>query len=177
MTKKNKLPEPILAEGDPVPVHAPGWVLGIGVALLVVAIFAGITAVIRQRPSEPLRLPAEAMTPAASIKPTPAPWTYDSVTNQHWDPTHKHWHAGHPPNQGHAGEAARTAPDIPNPTAWQYDAASNQHFNPDHNHWHGGLPPADKVEAVPAVEVAPIPASSVPVPLEQAVEVPIEPVP
>ncbi|MBI4364063.1 MAG: SEC-C domain-containing protein [Candidatus Latescibacteria bacterium] len=28
---------------------------------------------------------------------TPAPWTYDAVNNQHWDPNHGHWHQGPPP--------------------------------------------------------------------------------
>jgi cyclophilin family peptidyl-prolyl cis-trans isomerase len=28
---------------------------------------------------------------------TPAPYQYDPVTDQHWDPVHGHWHAGHPP--------------------------------------------------------------------------------
>jgi hypothetical protein len=28
---------------------------------------------------------------------TPAPWTYDAATNQHWDPNHGHWHSGPPP--------------------------------------------------------------------------------
>lgn len=28
---------------------------------------------------------------------TPKPWQYDAPRNRHWDPTHKHWHTGPPP--------------------------------------------------------------------------------
>lgn len=29
--------------------------------------------------------------------PTPKPYEYNAATNQHWDPTHQHWHNGKPP--------------------------------------------------------------------------------
>jgi hypothetical protein len=181
MSKKKKVPETPIVDHDPPRTAAPAWIMAIGATVLVVAVFAGVTALLQRRTSEPLHLPPQQVKPAAA-KPTPAPWTYDSVTNQHWDPNHNHWHKGHPPNQGHAGEAPESAPDIPNPTAWQYDAASNQHFNPDHNHWHSGPPPADKVGTAPVAD-APAPpvsaeAASVPttepVAIEDAVEVPVE---
>lgn len=185
MAKKKNIPETTAVAHDPPPTAAPAWMLAIGATVAVVAVFAGVTALLQRRPSEPLRLPPQEAKPATAAKPEPAPWTYDSVTNQHWDPNHKHWHKGHPPNQGHAGEAPKSAPDIPNPTAWQYDAASNQHFNPDHNHWHTGQPPADKVGAAPVAEApaTPVPVEAVPVPetepvaVEEAVEVPVEPAP
>lgn len=181
MAKKKNIPEAIVENHDVPPASTPAWMLAIGATVAVVAVFAGVTAVLQQRPSKPLRLPPEEAKPSAAAKPTPAPWTYDSVTNQHWDPNHKHWHKGHPPNQGHAGTAPKSAPDIPNPEPWQYDAASDQHFNPDHNHWHGGQPPAGNAAAVPPVEVAtpavpeeaaPVSATE-PVAVEEAVEVPV----
>ncbi len=96
--------------------------------------------------------------------PNPAPWQYDQVTNQHWDPTpgHVHWHSGLPPanpgaaspgttNLGAAGVAATLlqsgTPDIPNPQPWQYDPVTNKHWNPlpGHQHWHDGTaPPPDQ---------------------------------
>lgn len=188
MSKKKNIPEAIVVDHDTPPASTPAWMLAIGATIAVVAVFAGVTAVLQGRPSEPLRLPPEEVKPAAAAKPEPAPWTYDSVTNQHWDPTHKHWHKGHAPNHGHEGTAPKSAPDIPNPEPWQYDEASNQHFNPDHNHWHGGQPPADKAVTAPvaeapappvAVEVAPAApvAPTEPVAVEEAVEVPVEPAP
>lgn len=188
MSKKKKVPEAIVVDHEPPPTAAPAWMLAIGATVLVVAVFAGVTALLQRRPSEPLRLPPQEAKPAAAAKPTPAPWTYDSVTNQHWNPEHGHWDKGHPPAQGQATggpAAAKPVPNIPNPDPWQYDAATNQHFNPDHNHWHGGQPPADKAATAPVTEIAApaVPAEAAPVSttepvaVEEAVEVPVAPVP
>jgi SEC-C motif len=46
-------------------------------------------------PRPPLGLSGVAGT--APPGPTPAPWTYDAVKNQHWNPEHGHWHSGPPP--------------------------------------------------------------------------------
>lgn len=178
MSKKKQVPDTPVLENNPRPASllVPVWVMGVAAVALIVAGFAGVVAMRQQKPSEPLRLPPEATKPTTAAKPTPAPWTYDSVTNQHWDPNHKHWHKGPPPNQGHGGEAPTSAPDIPNPEPWQYDAASNQHFNPDHGHWHTGPPPTNNTAAPAppvAVEGTPAPAEE-PVAVEEAA-VPVEP--
>ena len=182
MSKKNKAPEEAIVEGnEPANYPVSPWLLGIGTLVLVVVGFAAAVAVIQGGSKEPIRLPEEELKPAAAAKAEPAPWTYDSVTDQHWDPTHKHWHKGHPPNQN--APAPKPIPNIPNPEPWQYDEATDQHFNPEpgHNHWHGGKPPANSAApaAAPSSEVpAPAPAAgTAPVAVEEAVEVPTEPVP
>lgn len=43
------------------------------------------------------QLPVPGVAGTTSPGPTPAPWTYDAVKNQHWDPAHGHWHPGRPP--------------------------------------------------------------------------------
>ena len=62
----------------------------------------------------------------------PTAYQYDANRNQHWDPTHGHWHDGPPP----AGAVVGGDPDT-TPEPWYYDAASHRHWNPDHGHWHG----------------------------------------
>ncbi len=189
MSKKNKAPETLAEETAPADNSILPWVVGIGTLVVVLGGFAAAVAVIQGGSKEPIRLPEEELKPAAAAKPEPAPWTYDSVTDQHFNPEpgHKHWHKGHPPNQNAA--APKPIPNIPNPEPWQYDAATDQHFNPEpgHNHWHGGKPPAnqaapvaatDSAAAAPVTEApAPAPAAeTAPVVVEEAVEVPTEPV-
>lgn len=158
------------------PPAVPIWMMGVGTVVTLLVCFIAVTAIRQQKPKAPLRLSPEEMKPAAAVAgPEPAPWTYDSVTNQHWDPGHKHWHPGPPSNQGHAGVAPRTAPDIPNPAPWQYDATSNQYFDPDHGHWHSGQPPAGKgaggptpAPAAPEAQAPPAPEAPAPVSVEEA---------
>jgi hypothetical protein len=75
----------------------------------------------------------------------PQAWQYDAASNQHWDPSHKHWHQGRPPVS--AAPAAPSAPPAPAagtgmvPKPWQYDIVNNRHWDPAHQHWHGGPPP------------------------------------
>jgi len=78
--------------------------------------------------------------PRASTGPTPEPWEYNPDTNQHWDPTHGHWHDG-PPPAGVAGTEAPPPGETPEP--WAYDEDRNQYWDPVHNHWHEGLPPPE----------------------------------
>lgn len=168
MSKKSKAPVEAVVEGnEPAGRPVSPWFLGIGTLVVVIGGFAAAVAVIQSGPKEPLRLPEAETKPVAAAKPEPSPWTYDSVTDQHWDPNHKHWHKGHPPNQN--ATAPKPIPDIPNPEPWQYDEATDQHFNPEpgHNHWHGGKPPADKSTS------APTPAA--PVAVEEATEAPSAP--
>lgn len=182
MSKKNKAPEAPAEESVPAGNSALPWIVGIGTLVVIVGGFAAAVAVIQSGSKEPIRLPEEELKPAVAAKPEPAPWTYDSVTNQHWDPAHKHWHSGHPPNQN-AG-AAKPVPAIPNPEPWQYDAATDQHFNPEpgHNHWHAGKPPANQAAPAAAAEASAAPVTEAPAPeaapvaVEEAVEVPAEPV-
>jgi len=94
-----------------------------------------------------------AVTPlsAAPSGQAPAPWTYDSTANQHWDPTHGHWHQGPPPaeaQRGAAGAQGASPGLIPGsgagattPAPYQYDPATNRHWDPAHGHWHDGPPP------------------------------------
>ncbi len=180
MSKKNKAPETLAEETAPAGNSIFPWIVGIGTLVVVLGGFAATVAVIQGGSKEPIRLPEEELKPAAAAKPEPAPWTYDSVTDQHWDPTHKHWHKGHPPNQNAA--APKPIPNIPNPEPWQYDAATDQHFNPEpgHNHWHSGKPPANPAApagtteaAAPPVKETPTPEAA-PVAVEEAVEVPTE---
>lgn len=97
----------------------------------------------------------------------PVPWEYNSVTNQHYDPSpgHGHWHSGPPPAnagaQANLGTPTSTQPiTLDNgatitPTnappgfnrtgqPWEYDATFNRHWDPTpgHVHWHDGPPPA-----------------------------------
>jgi hypothetical protein len=93
----------------------------------------------------------------------PAPYTYDSVANRHFDPAHGHWHDGPPP--GSAGSSSPGAPGQPSapvpapgpaasappasaptaaPAPYTYDAETNRHWDPNHQHWHEGLPPAGR---------------------------------
>jgi hypothetical protein len=185
MSKKNKAPETLAEETVPAGNSILPWVVGIGTLVVVLGGFAAAVAVIQGGSKEPIRLPEEELKPAAAAKAEPAPWTYDSVTDQHWDPAHKHWHKGHPPNQNAA--APKPIPNIPNPEPWQYDAATDQHFNPEpgHNHWHEGKPPANQATPAAAADTdaptpvtgAPTPAASpevAPMAVEEAVEVPTE---
>jgi hypothetical protein len=156
MSKKNKQPETPVENVEAAPTPSRGvnlWIAGPVAAVLLVGVFAGGVALRQHKPRAPIHIAPDVQ---AASKPEPAPWTYDSVTNQHWDPEHKHWHSGHPPNQSPGAAARKPAPNIPNPAPWQYDAASDQHFNPEagHGHWHNGKPPADKA-AAPAPEAAP----------------------
>lgn len=102
-------------------------------------------------------------TTSSSVVPMeqrPAPYTYDSLRNQHFDPVHGHWHDGRPPASTQAtgtgtatpGAApapapapgappAANAPSPTNPEPWTYDSAKNQHWDPGHQHWHPGPPP------------------------------------
>lgn len=182
MSKRNKAPETLAEETAPAGNSILPWVVGIGTLVVVLGGFAAAVAVIQGGSKEPIRLPEEELKPTAAAKAEPAPWTYDSVTDQHFNPEpgHKHWHKGHPPNQNAA--VPKPIPNIPNPEPWQYDEATDQHFNPEpgHNHWHGGKPPANQATPVAAAPV-PAPAAdaapeSAPVAVEEAVEVPTEPV-
>ena len=132
-----------------------------GVAIWIVLAIAGVGvaayAMLRPDRQEPS---------VSSVVPPderPAPYTYDSLRNQYFDPVHAHWHDGRPPASAGAGQSASgTAPTgtpatgsaptpAPPPTAsapypstpepWTYDAAKNQHWDPSHQHWHPGPPP------------------------------------
>lgn len=82
---------------------------------------------------------------SSNLKPAvgdvPDPWEYNPDTNQHWDPTHGHWHDGPPP--AGAGGGAQTPPPGETPEPWAYDEERNQHWDPVHNHWHEGPPPPE----------------------------------
>ena len=99
MSRKKAQPVPPDNETNvPAPQGIPPWFLGIGAVVLVLVAFITITIIRQQKPKAPIRLSPEEMKPAtAAAGPEPAPWTYDSVTNQHWDPGHQHWHQGPPP--------------------------------------------------------------------------------
>jgi hypothetical protein len=75
----------------------------------------------------------------------PTPYQYDAATNRHYDPDHRHWHAGPPPSAGLRGTTSGievpAPPGITNPTPYQYDAATDRHYDPAHAHWHSGPPP------------------------------------
>jgi len=95
---------------------------------------------------------------AAPLGEAPAPWTYDSTSNQHWDPGHNHWHPGPPPPESERAAAGGTPGAAPGPlpgagapaagaagatpAPYQYDPATNRHWDPTHGHWHDGPPPA-----------------------------------
>lgn len=168
MSKKKSPPEqPPVTEAATPDFHVRAWIAGVALVALALAGFTGVVFMRQHKARPPIRLETPAPVAAA---PEPAPWTYDSVTNQHWDPAHKHWHSGHPPAQGQPGGAPKPMPDIPNPQPWQYDAATDQHFNPEagHNHWHNGKPPADKVATpIPGPEPNPAPA---PIAVQEAAE-------
>lgn len=132
----------------------------IWIVLAIAVLGVGAYAMLRSDRSEPT---------ASSVVPPgerPAPYTYDSLRNQHFDPVHGHWHDGRPPVSAGAsasgpaaaapapGETptpaptpaappasppATTAPATPAP--WTYDAERNQHWDPGHQHWHQGPPP------------------------------------
>ncbi len=92
-------------------------------------------------------LPAELRSSldGAAPRPVPAianpePWQYDPVTNQHWEPNHKHWHVGQPPSPAQRAQQQQQ-PAISNPQPWQYDPVTNKHWEPNHQHWHPGQPP------------------------------------
>jgi SEC-C motif len=125
---------------------APLWIV-LGIVGVAVASFAMLRGDRTTQPVSSTSSPAE----------RPAPWTYDSTRNQHFDPAHGHWHDGRPP--GSAGTSASvptptptaeprssspttTTPSSPQP--WEYDSAKNQHWDPSHQHWHPGLPPAGR---------------------------------
>lgn len=175
MSKKKKKVE-VVAD-SPERAETPdrsGWLwIGVPIAvLLTVGLFAGGVFLRLNRAKPPIHLAPEEMKPLAASTPEPAPWTYDSVTDQHWDPDHKHWHRGHPPNQLPGGGPAKPVPNIPNPEPWQYDAATDQHWNPEagHQHWHTGKPPADKMSPSSPVTIpAPTPE---PITTQEAAEVP-----
>lgn len=87
--------------------------------------------------------------PSSGDGSTPEAWEYDDATNQHWDPTHGHWHNGPPPaSAGESNAPAQTpgssdAETGATPEAWEYDENTNQHWDPGHGHWHGGPPPPE----------------------------------
>ena len=133
-----------------------------GVAIWIVLAIAGVGvaayAILRPDRQEP------AVSSVVPPDQRPAPYTYDSLRNQYFDPVHGHWHDGRPPassgasasGSGPAGTPTQgSAPTpAPPPTAstsypstpepWTYDAAKNQHWDPAHQHWHPGPPPAGR---------------------------------
>lgn len=96
--------------------------------------------------------------PLLGQSPTPAPWTYDAARNQHWDPSHNHWHAGPPPASATTGAAPLQQAPAPTEQVepWYFDEANNQHWDPGHNHWHVGPPPPPEERGEPAPQ-APLP--------------------
>jgi hypothetical protein len=123
---------------------APVWAV-VAVVGVAVAAFAMIRAD-RRSETAPASVPAEER---------PAPWTYDSLTNRHFDPGHGHWHDGRPPasttGQAPAATGSQAPPGAASPPAtatppqpWTYDSEKNQHWDPNHQHWHPGLPPAGR---------------------------------
>ncbi|HET9253169.1 MAG TPA: SEC-C metal-binding domain-containing protein [Candidatus Eisenbacteria bacterium] len=130
---------------------------GAAIWVLVAVAGVGVAAYAMLRPDRP----EPTMPAAVPPEERPAPYTYDSLTNRHFDPVHGHWHDGRPPGspgapgQGTGTPASGTAPaPAPPPTAaapsantpepWTYDAEKNQHWDPTHQHWHPGLPPAGR---------------------------------
>ncbi len=92
-----------------------------------------------------LSTPSLAGASLATTGQNPAPYQYDPIKDQHWDPRlgHEHWHNGRPP--ANPGTTAASASSIQNPQPWQYDPIANQHWVPGaaHEHWHAGKPPAN----------------------------------
>jgi len=114
-----------------------------------IAVWAGILLVTGVVTAVTLSLESNKPKPAinpvtvGSSSATPAPWEYNPITNQHWDPRagHEHWHAGPPPNDPLAtlqDTSART------PQPYEYDAINDRHWDPQHGHWHSGSPPTDR---------------------------------
>jgi len=56
-------------------------------------------AVFQAQLARPKALTEPAPAPLRLGAPAPKPYTYDPVTNQYWDPEHKHWHTGKPPER------------------------------------------------------------------------------
>ena len=93
------------------PVALPMWAI---VGMVVVAI--GATALLfnasqRNRVPTPTMAPGAAATTSLPIgltpgQPEPAPYQYDPATNRYWDPNHKHWHDGQPPDSSLRGAGA-----------------------------------------------------------------------
>jgi hypothetical protein len=104
--------------------------------LLVTGVVTAVTLSFDSNRSKSATAPVTIAPPAA----TPAPWEYNPVTNQHWDPRpgHVHWHAGPPPDDPLATlqEAGGRTPQ-----PYEYDAINDRHWDPQHGHWHSGSPP------------------------------------
>jgi hypothetical protein len=123
----------------------------LAIAVVLVGIVAGVAYMSRSDRTGPAASSGQvAPLSAAPSGPTPAAWTYDSTTNQHWDPAHNHWHEGPPPagagTSSPGGVAAPTLPGAPGaggatPAPYQYDATTNRYWDPAHGHWHDGPPP------------------------------------
>ena len=126
-----------------------GKVPGVAIWVALAVVGVGVAAYAMLRPDRP----ETTENPVVPPDQRPAPYTYDSLRNQHFDPVHGHWHDGRPPGSAGAQAPApapgtspapqptATALDGTNPAPWTYDAAKNQHWDPEHQHWHQGPPP------------------------------------
>lgn len=104
---------------------------------LIILVAGGIVAISLSLSFGPAGAPAGATVGVPGFD-NPQPWQYNAATNQHWDPSHAHWHAGPPP-----ADRTAAAPSIEDPQPWEYDPATNKHWQPDHGHWHDGPPPPE----------------------------------
>ena len=131
-----------------------GKVPGVAIWVALAVVGVGVAAYAMLRPDRP----ETTANPVVPPDQRPAPYTYDSLRNQHFDPVHGHWHDGRPPAPAGAQAPAPAPPpgtspapqptatvlDGTNPEPWTYDAAKNQHWDPEHQHWHQGPPPAGR---------------------------------
>jgi hypothetical protein len=106
------------------------WSLLVVAAASVTALGISIASTAPPAPTSPAATPGAtpgagygaplASTGTAPVAGTPAPYEYDPVKNQHWDPAHQHWHSGPPPS----GVAGAT-PTASGPGATPISVTSN----------------------------------------------------
>lgn len=89
--------------------NKPAWLVGVlSVVAIAVFILAGRsgdgtsnTALQQQAsPRSAADAPGATNAPSGADGAAPEPYEYDAANNQHFDPTHNHWHAGPPPPPG-----------------------------------------------------------------------------
>jgi hypothetical protein len=105
------------------PVALPMWAIVGMVVVAAGAIFLLFQATNRNRAASavmptPGGFGSTLPTGAIPGEPEPAAYQYDPATNRYWDPAHRHWHNGQPPDSALRGAATITpVPVAPAPAA------------------------------------------------------------
>src|SRR5262245_15884016 len=93
-------------------VSLPLWAF-VGMIVVIVGATGMLFSAVSRNPlSNSRTLPAPGFgttLPDGARGPEPAPYAYDPAANRYWDPAHRHWHDGRPPDSAQRVAGAPTA--------------------------------------------------------------------